>query len=125
MGFPSQQYWSELPFSSPGNLPYLLGRTRIQRVEPASPALTGRFFTIEPPGKPYERINITHTDVCYVGNPAVIFKRKKYFSICLMLFLSFFLPVFIFFFFLSHHVTFGTFPNQGQNPGPGSESPES
>ena len=34
-----------------------------------SPALTGRFFTTEPPGKPYKRINITHTDICYTGNP--------------------------------------------------------
>ena len=32
MGFPRQEYWSGLPFPSPGNLPDL-------RIEPESPAL--------------------------------------------------------------------------------------
>ena len=45
MGFPSQEYWSGLPFPPPGDLPY-------PRTEPASPALGGGFFTTEPPGKP-------------------------------------------------------------------------
>ena len=44
MGFPRQEYWSELPFLSSGDLPD-------PGMEPASPELTGRFFTIEPPGK--------------------------------------------------------------------------
>ena len=43
MGFPSQEYWSGLPFPSPGDLPN-------PGVEPASLALAGRFFTTEPPG---------------------------------------------------------------------------
>ena len=47
MGFPRQEYWSELPFPSPGDLPYL-------GIKPTSPALAGRFFTAEPPGKPYK-----------------------------------------------------------------------
>ena len=46
MGFPRQEYWNGLPFPSPGDLP-------IPRVKPASPALAGRFFTTEPPGKAY------------------------------------------------------------------------
>ena len=45
LGFPRQEYWSELPFPSPGALPN-------PGIEPTSPALTGRFFTTEPPGKP-------------------------------------------------------------------------
>ena len=45
MGFPWQEYWSELLFLSAGDLPG-------PRMEPASPALAGRFFTTEPPGKP-------------------------------------------------------------------------
>ena len=45
MGFPRQNYWSGFPFPSPEDLPD-------SRIEPASPALTGRFFTTEPPGKP-------------------------------------------------------------------------
>ena len=45
MGFPRQEYWSGLQFSSPGDLPR-------PGIEPASPALAGRFFTTKPPGKP-------------------------------------------------------------------------
>ena len=39
MGFCRQEYWSGLPFPSPGDLPY-------PGIEPGSPALAGRFFTI-------------------------------------------------------------------------------
>ena len=45
MGFPRQEYWSRLPFSSPGDLPN-------PGIEPMSPALAGGFFTTEPQGKP-------------------------------------------------------------------------
>ena len=45
LGFPRQEYWSELPLSSPEDLPDPV-------VEPRSPALAERFFTTEPPGKP-------------------------------------------------------------------------
>ena len=41
MGFPRQEYWSGLPFLSPGDL-------HNPALEPTSPALTGRFFTAEP-----------------------------------------------------------------------------
>ena len=44
MGFSRQEYWSGLPFPSPGDLPD-------PGIEPKSPALAGGFFTIEPPGK--------------------------------------------------------------------------
>ena len=44
MGFSRQKYWSGLSFPSPGDL-HELG------IEPGSPALAGRFFTTEPPGK--------------------------------------------------------------------------
>ena len=40
-----QQYWSELPFPSPGDLPD-------PGIEPESPALAARFFTTKPPEKP-------------------------------------------------------------------------
>ena len=43
-GFPRREYWSGLPFPSPGDL-------LDPEVEPASPVLEGRFFTTEPPGK--------------------------------------------------------------------------
>ena len=51
MGFPDQEYWSGLPFPSPGDLPD-------PGMEPTSPALTGGFFTTEPPGKPRKFIEI-------------------------------------------------------------------
>ena len=45
MGFSRQEHWSGLPFPNQGDLPD-------PGIEPASPALAGRFFTTEPPGKP-------------------------------------------------------------------------
>ena len=45
MGFPRQEYWSGLPFPSPGDLPD-------PGIEPVSPALAGGLFTTEPPRKP-------------------------------------------------------------------------
>ena len=44
MGFSRQEYWSGLPFPSPGDLPD-------PGTEPGSSALTHRFFKAEPPGK--------------------------------------------------------------------------
>ena len=43
--FPRQEYWNGLPFPSRGDIPN-------PKIEPASPALAGRFFTTEPAGKP-------------------------------------------------------------------------
>ena len=48
MGFSRQECWSGLPFPLPGDLP----DPGIELVSPSSPALAGRFFTTEPPGKP-------------------------------------------------------------------------
>ena len=45
MGFSRQEYWSGLPFPSPGDL-------LDAGIKPTSPALAGGFFTTEPPGKP-------------------------------------------------------------------------
>ena len=45
IGFPKQEYWSGLPFPSPGDLSE-------PGIELASPALAGGFFTTKPPGKP-------------------------------------------------------------------------
>ena len=46
--FSRQEYWSGLPFASPGDLPDL----GVELMSPASPVLADRFFTTEPPGKP-------------------------------------------------------------------------
>ena len=45
MGFSRQEYWSGLPFPSPGDLPN-------PGIEPRSPALEADTLTSEPPGKP-------------------------------------------------------------------------
>ena len=42
-----QEYWSQLPFPSPGGLP----SPGIKPMSPVAPALTGKFFTIEPAGR--------------------------------------------------------------------------
>ena len=41
MGFPRQEYWSGLPFSSPEDLP----DPGIKLTSPAAPVLAGGFFT--------------------------------------------------------------------------------
>ena len=46
MGFFRQEYWSGLPFHSPGDLPN-------PGIKPTFPKLAGRFFTTKPPGKPH------------------------------------------------------------------------
>ena len=53
--FSRQEYWNELLFLTPGDLPDL----GIEPMSPVSPALAGRFFTTEPHGKP-PQWNITH-----------------------------------------------------------------
>ena len=45
MGFSRQEYWSGLPFPSPGDLPK-------PGIEPRSPAFQADALTSEPPGKP-------------------------------------------------------------------------
>ena len=52
MGFPRQEYWNGLPFPSPRDLPD-------PGIEPMSPALAGRFFTTEIPGKESEDIYLS------------------------------------------------------------------
>ena len=46
MGFSRQEYWSGLPFPSPGDLPD-------PGIEPGSPAFQADSLTSEPPGKPH------------------------------------------------------------------------
>ena len=53
MGFSRQEYSSGLPFPPPGDLPD-------SGIKPVSPALSGRFFTAEPPGKPPHFLTSLH-----------------------------------------------------------------
>ena len=65
VGFPRQEYWSGLSFSSPGDLL----DSGLELASLASPALASGFFTMEPPGKPpLEQI---------LSQPQYFFKKKK------------------------------------------------
>ena len=46
--FSRQEYWSRLPFATPGDLP----DTGMEPMFLASPALASKFFITLPPGKP-------------------------------------------------------------------------
>ena len=59
MGFFRQEYWSGLPFPSPGDLPD-------PGVESASPVLAGGFFTTEPLGKAMKLGNRAHYTVIFL-----------------------------------------------------------
>ena len=48
MGFSRQEYWSGLSCPPPGDL----SDPGVKPMSSVSPALVGRFFTTEPPGKP-------------------------------------------------------------------------
>ena len=50
MGFPRQEYWSGLPFPSPGDL-------ADPGLKPPSSALAGGFFTTKPPRKAYPGVH--------------------------------------------------------------------
>ena len=50
MGFSRQEYWSGLPFPSPGDLPDT-------GIEPRSPALQADTLPSEPPGKPIKSLS--------------------------------------------------------------------
>ena len=51
MGFPWHEYWSGLPFPSPGDLHH-------SEIKPRSPALAGRRFNSEPPGKARDLVKL-------------------------------------------------------------------
>ena len=60
MGFPRQEYWSGVPFPSPGDLPD-------GRVEPRVSCTAGEFFTAEPPGKLISLVLFAY--ICYIYFP--------------------------------------------------------
>ena len=65
MGFSGQQYWSGLPFPSPGDLPNA-------GIKPRSPALQADALPSEPPGKPLSFLRAcqsTFRSACTVIHP--------------------------------------------------------
>ena len=61
MGFSRQEYWSGLPFPSPGDLPN-------PGIELGSPAFQADTLTSEPPGKPHyfheDKVNMKELQRC-------------------------------------------------------------
>ena len=58
MKFSRQEYWNGFPFPTSRDLPY----PRTKPTSLASPELAGGFFSIAPPGKPYDKdINMLRT----------------------------------------------------------------
>ena len=53
-GISRQEHWSGLPLPPLGDLP----DSGMEHASPASPALAGRLFTSEPPGKPIKQIQL-------------------------------------------------------------------
>ena len=59
MVFSRQEYWSGLPFPTPGDLP----NPGIKPMSSVSPTLSGRFFTTVPPGKPVASSYLGYNDL--------------------------------------------------------------
>ena len=62
IGFSRQEYWSGLPFPSPGDLPY-------PGIEPRSPALQADALTSEPLGKPPYSLIKRKTSIIWMVSP--------------------------------------------------------
>ena len=84
MGFSRQEYWSGLPFPSPGDLPD-------PGIESRSPTLQADALTSEPPGKPsneevkvksFSRVQlfVTPWTAAYQAPPSMGFSRQEYWS---------------------------------------------
>ena len=87
MEFSRQEYWSGMPFPSPGDLPD-------PRIEPRSPALQSDSLLTEPPGKPIQdseserevkslsrvRFFAILWTVAYQAPPSMGFSRQEFWS---------------------------------------------
>ena len=81
MGLSRQEYWSGLPFPSPGDLPN-------PGIEPGSISLEADALTSEPPGKqrkerkPLSRVQLFATPwaVAHQASPSMGFSRQEYWS---------------------------------------------
>ena len=71
MGFPRQEYWKELPFPSPGDLPD-------PKIQPVAPALAGRLLTTEPPGKTFTRVRVSISKKSKNSSVGEDNKKRKY-----------------------------------------------
>ena len=69
-----QESWSRLTFPTPEDLP----DPGIEPVSPASPALVGRFFTAELPGKPLQVMSISQNKKATQQLTLLLFVARKY-----------------------------------------------
>ena len=73
MGFSRQEYWSGLPFPSPGDLPN-------PGIKPRSPALQVNALTSEPPGKPLHiclfSVPLHQTENSWMTGPICLFHHS-------------------------------------------------
>ena len=89
MGFSRQEYWSVLPFPSPGDLPN-------PGIEPGSPALQADALPSEPPGKPESQpgasinplVDMLHSPLQSQTSKTSSFSHFKSPRLCLLLYLS-------------------------------------
>ena len=77
MGFSRQEYWSGLPFPSPGDLPD-------SGIEPRSPTLQADYLLSEPPGKPRSivhncpKVETTHMSInWWMGKQKLVHPYNK------------------------------------------------
>ena len=80
--FSRQEYWSVLPFPTPGNLP----NPEIKPTYLESPALAGGFFTTEHPGKP--RLLLTPSQ-----KPTAVSVPSPHLSILLLFITAFYFQI--------------------------------
>ena len=81
IGFPRQEYWSGLPFPSPGDLPG-------PGIKPTSPAWADRFLTTEPLGSPAQglaqsKISTLVCPLLFSGDARKSWRRASCLSVCL------------------------------------------
>ena len=84
MRFPRQEYWSELPFPPPGDLPDPGSKV----ISFASPVLAGKFYITEPPGKCFDCTTCvlvtqscpTPWTVAHQAPVSMEFSRQEYWS---------------------------------------------
>ena len=77
MEFSRQEYWSRLPFSSPGDLPNL-------GIKPRSPALQADPLPSESTGKPYNHFMYTYICVCVYALSCVQLLVTPWTAACLV-----------------------------------------
>ena len=78
MEFPRQEFWSGLPFPSPGDLP----DPGIEPVSPVAPALAGGFLRLVTPGKTYGHIICINSPRFQLPSPYCEILMGSHYLVC-------------------------------------------